>query len=110
MKTAQELRSGNAIMVGNDPLVVQKAEYSKSGRNASVVKMKAKNLVTKVVPVLKDKDGKDITDGLGTQSKVTFNQGGITAIIADSTKAMKTANRNQRALTLSASSGASIER
>ena len=46
MKTAQELRSGNVIMVGNDPLVVQKAEYSKSGRNASVVKMKFKNLLT----------------------------------------------------------------
>ncbi|HRH80069.1 MAG TPA: elongation factor P [Thiobacillaceae bacterium] len=46
MKTAQELRSGNVIMVGNDPLVVQKAEFSKSGRNASVVKMKFKNLLT----------------------------------------------------------------
>ncbi len=46
MKTAQELRSGNVIMVGNDPLVVQKAEYSKSGRNASVVKMKLKNLLS----------------------------------------------------------------
>ena len=46
MKTAQELRVGNVIMVGNDPLVVQKAEYNKSGRNAAVVKMKFKNLLT----------------------------------------------------------------
>jgi len=46
MKTAQELRVGNVIMVGKDPLVVQKAEFSKSGRNASVVKMKMKNLLT----------------------------------------------------------------
>ncbi len=46
MKTAQELRSGNVIMVGSDPLVVQKTEYSKSGRNASVVKMKLKNLLS----------------------------------------------------------------
>ncbi len=46
MKTAQELRSGNVIMVGNDPLVVQKAEYNKSGRNVAVVKMKLKNLLT----------------------------------------------------------------
>jgi len=46
MKTAQEIRAGNVIMVGNDPLVVQKAEYNKSGRNASVVKMKLKNLLT----------------------------------------------------------------
>ena len=44
MKLAQEIRVGNVIMVGKDPLVVQKAEYNKSGRNASVVKMKLKNL------------------------------------------------------------------
>jgi elongation factor P len=46
MKIAQEIRSGNVIMVGKDPQVVQKAEFSKSGRNASVVKMKLKNLLT----------------------------------------------------------------
>lgn len=46
MKTAQELRAGNVIMVGRDPLVIQKAEYNKSGRNASVVKMKLKNLLS----------------------------------------------------------------
>ena len=33
-------------MVGSNPLVVQKTEYSKSGRNASVVKMKLKNLLS----------------------------------------------------------------
>ena len=33
-------------MVGNDAMVVLKTEYSKSGRNASVVKMKMKNLLT----------------------------------------------------------------
>lgn len=46
MKTAQELRAGNVFMVGNDAMVVLKAEFSKSGRNASVVKMKMKNLLT----------------------------------------------------------------
>ena len=46
MKTAMELRSGNVIMVGKDPLVVQKTEYNKSGRNAAVVKMKMKEQVT----------------------------------------------------------------
>ncbi|OGA18437.1 MAG: elongation factor P [Betaproteobacteria bacterium RIFCSPLOWO2_12_FULL_63_13] len=46
MKIAQEVRSGNVIMVGNDPFVVQKAEFTKSGRNASVVKMKLKNLLS----------------------------------------------------------------
>jgi elongation factor P len=46
MKTAMELRSGNVIMVGADPLVVQKSEYNKSGRNSAVVKMKLKNLLS----------------------------------------------------------------
>ena len=46
MKTAQELRVGTVVMVGKDAVVVQRAEYSKSGRNASVVKLKFKNLLT----------------------------------------------------------------
>ena len=46
MKTAQELRAGNVFMVGNDPMVVQKSEYNKSGRNSAVVKMKLKNLLS----------------------------------------------------------------
>jgi elongation factor P len=46
MKLAHEVRAGNVIMVGKDPMVVQKAEFTKSGRNASVVKMKLKNLLS----------------------------------------------------------------
>lgn len=46
MKIAQELRAGNVVMIGNDAMVVQKAEYSRSGRSGSVVKMKFKNLLT----------------------------------------------------------------
>jgi elongation factor P len=46
MKTAQEVRAGNVIMVGTAPMIVLKAEYNKSGRNAAVVKMKMKNLLT----------------------------------------------------------------
>ncbi|CAN5219506.1 elongation factor P [soil metagenome] len=46
MKLAQELRTGNVIMVGTEPMVVQKAEYNKSGRNSAVVKMKMKNLLS----------------------------------------------------------------
>jgi elongation factor P len=45
MKTAQEVRAGNVVMVNNEPMVVLKSEYSKSGRNASVCKMKMKNLL-----------------------------------------------------------------
>jgi elongation factor P len=46
MKTAQEIRVGNVVMVSNEPMVVLKAEFTKSGRNSSVVKMKMKNLLT----------------------------------------------------------------
>jgi elongation factor P len=46
MKQAQELRSGNVIMVGKDPMVIQKTEYNKGGRSSAVVKMKLKNLLT----------------------------------------------------------------
>ncbi|MGA7178080.1 MAG: elongation factor P [Thiobacillaceae bacterium] len=46
MKTAQELRAGNVVMIGSDPMVVQKADYNKSGRNSAVVKMKLKNLLS----------------------------------------------------------------
>lgn len=46
MKTAQELRPGNVIMVDGEPLVVIKGDYNKSGRSGAVVKMKFKNLLT----------------------------------------------------------------
>jgi elongation factor P len=46
MKNAQELRVGNVIIVGNDPLVIQRTEFNKSGRNSAVVKLKFKNLLT----------------------------------------------------------------
>jgi len=46
MKTAQELRVGNVVMVGSEPLVVQRAELNKSGRNSAVVRLKFKNLLS----------------------------------------------------------------
>ena len=46
MKIAQEIRAGNVVMISGEPMVVLKSEYSKSGRNASVCKMKMKNLLT----------------------------------------------------------------
>lgn len=33
-------------MVGGEPLVIQRAEYNKSGRNSAVVKLKFKNLLS----------------------------------------------------------------
>jgi elongation factor P len=45
MKIAQEIRTGNVIMISKEPMVVLRSEYNKSGRNAAVVKMKLKNLL-----------------------------------------------------------------
>ena len=46
MRQAQEVRAGNVIMVGKGPMVVQRAEYNKGGRNSAVMKMKLRNLLT----------------------------------------------------------------
>ncbi len=45
MKIAQEIRAGNVIMNGKDPMVVLRTEYSRGGRNAATVRMKLKNLL-----------------------------------------------------------------
>ncbi|GMV44754.1 MAG: elongation factor P [Pseudomonadota bacterium] len=45
MKLAQEIRAGNVIMQGKDPMVVLKTEYSRGGRGAATVRMKMKNLL-----------------------------------------------------------------
>jgi elongation factor P len=46
MKIAQEIRAGNVIMHGKDPMVVQRAEYSRGGRNSATVRMKLKSLLS----------------------------------------------------------------
>jgi elongation factor P len=45
MKIAQEIRAGNVIMHGKDPMVVLKTEYARGGRNAATVRMKLKSLL-----------------------------------------------------------------
>jgi elongation factor P len=45
MKLAQELRAGNVIMQGKDPMVVLKTEYSRGGRGAATVRIKMKSLL-----------------------------------------------------------------
>ena len=46
LKQAQELRVGNVLQAGNDPLVVLKAEYNRGGRTAAVMKLKFKSLLS----------------------------------------------------------------
>ena len=45
MKIAQDIRAGNVIMHGKDPMVVLKTEYSRGGRNSATVRMKLKSLI-----------------------------------------------------------------
>jgi elongation factor P len=45
MKLAQEIRAGNVIMQGKDPMVVLRTEYSRGGRGAATVRMKMKSLL-----------------------------------------------------------------
>ena len=46
MKTAQELKPNNVVLIDGNPWLVQKAEYTKSGRNSAIMKTKLKNLLT----------------------------------------------------------------
>jgi elongation factor P len=66
MKIAQEIRAGNVIMHGKDPMVVLKAEYARGGRNAATVRMKLKSLLnnfgTEVVFKADDKMDQVILD------------------------------------------------
>lgn len=45
MKIAQELRVGNVFILENEPNVVLRTEFVKSGRNSSMVKLKWKKLL-----------------------------------------------------------------
>jgi elongation factor P len=66
MKIAQEIRAGNVIMYGKDPMVVLKTEYSRGGRNSATVRMKLKSLIanfgTEVVFKADDKMDQIILD------------------------------------------------
>jgi elongation factor P len=46
MKVAQEIRVGNVIMHGKDPMIVLRTEYSRGGRGAATVRMKLKALLS----------------------------------------------------------------
>lgn len=46
MKVAQEIRVGNVIMHGKDPMIVLKTEYARGGRGSATVRMKLKGLLS----------------------------------------------------------------
>ncbi|MGE8499656.1 MAG: elongation factor P [Pseudomonas sp.] len=45
MKTAQEMKPNSVALIDGHPWLIQKAEFTKSGRNSAIVKMKLKNLL-----------------------------------------------------------------
>lgn len=46
MKTALDCRAGHVILINDAPWVILKAEYTKSGRNTAIIKMKLRNILT----------------------------------------------------------------
>ena len=66
MKTAQDIRAGNVIIHGKDPMVVLKTAYSRGGRHSATVRMKLKSLIanfgTEVVFKADDKMDQVILD------------------------------------------------
>ena len=66
MKVAQEIRVGNVIMQGKDPMIVLRTESSRGGRGAASVRMKLKallsNMGTEVVFKADDKMDQVILD------------------------------------------------
>ncbi|MCP5209402.1 MAG: elongation factor P [Hahellaceae bacterium] len=46
MKTAQEMKPNSVALIDGQPWLVLKAEYTKSGRNTAIMKMKLRNLLT----------------------------------------------------------------
>ena len=73
MKTAQEMKPNSVALIDGQPWLIQKAEFTKSGRNSAIVKMKLKNLLsgssTETVYKADDKMEPDILD----RAKVTYS-------------------------------------
>jgi elongation factor P len=46
VRIASEVQAGNAMIYEGQPVVLLKREYNKSGRNAAVVKLRLKNMLT----------------------------------------------------------------
>ena len=66
MKIAQEIRAGNVIMNGKDPMIVLKTEYARGGRGAATVRMKLKALLGNMGTEVVFYDGKAISVELPT--------------------------------------------
>lgn len=73
MKTAQELRAGHVISIDGSPWVIQKADFSKSGRNSAIVKMKLKNLLNNLATETVYKADDKFEDIVLDRKEVTYS-------------------------------------
>lgn len=73
MKTAQEIRAGQVIMIDGSPWKVQKNEFHRAGRNSAVNKMKLKNLLTGVATETAFKADDKLEQIVLDQKEVTYS-------------------------------------
>ena len=73
MKYAQDVRAGSVVILKGAPTLVTKAEFHKSGRNASVMKYKFRNLVTGTTSEGTYKIDERIDDVILDRTDVTYS-------------------------------------
>lgn len=73
MKTAQELRAGNVVIIDNQPIIVHKAEYNQASNTAGVMKFKFRNLLTGTNSELICKPFEKFNDVILDTKTVTFS-------------------------------------
>lgn len=73
MKTAQEIRPGQVIMIDGSPWKVQKNEFHRAGRGSAVNKMKLKNLLNGVATETAFKSDDKLDQIILEQKEVTYS-------------------------------------
>jgi elongation factor P len=73
MKTAQEIRAGQVIMIDGSPWKVQKNDFHRAGRGSAVNKMKLKNLLTGVATETAFKSDDKLEQIVLEQKEVTYS-------------------------------------
>lgn len=73
MKTAQEIRAGQVIMIDGSPWKVQKNDFHRAGRGSAVNKMKLKNLLNGVATETAFKSDDKLEQIVLEQKEVTYS-------------------------------------
>lgn len=75
MKLVEDLREGNAVVVGKDLFIVLKSIYNKGSRGASTVRLKMKNLATGSVSETVYRAGEKFNDVVLERRQMQFLYG-----------------------------------